>query len=144
MKQGITLIEILLVVLLIIFLALFFFPIGISFYKSQQLESHTQGILQTLRRAQLKAIGMESDSSFGIYFDDSNKKYILFKGNSYSPGDPSNEEFEFPASITISGFSVVFFSKAEGKPSVTGNIIVSTNGLTQTININEVGRINLE
>ena len=144
MKQGITLIEILLVILLIVFLALFIFPVGISFYKSQQLQTHTQGILQTLRLAQLKAMAVEQDSPFGVYITNAN--YILFKGNSFATRDvPYDEVFDLPQIITIPGApKEIIFSKSEGKPNWTGNIMLSSDDDNGVININEVGRINLE
>ena len=115
--NGFTLIEILITVSLISILGFFLFSIGLNFYKSQQLETQAQEILQTLRRAQSKATSVELDSSFGVYFDNVNKKYILFKGNSYSPGDPYNEEFDLPSFITLSGLSEVVFLKLEGVPN---------------------------
>lgn len=141
--KGFTLLEILLVISIIVVLAVLIFPLSLNFYKNQQLESHSQQILQVLRRAQLKAMAIEEDSSFGVHFDNDEKKYTLFKGNSYSPADLNNEEFDFPGIITISGPSEVVFSKLEGMPSFIGDIILSSNGLTRTININPIGRINL-
>jgi len=207
--NGFTLIEILITVSLISILGFFLFSIGLNFYKSQQLETQAQEILQTLRRAQSKATSVELDSSFGVYFDNANKKYILFKGDSYSPGDPYNEEFDLSAIITLSGLSEVVFLKLEGipkgspaycggicvscsqytnrtsclvqdgcswnrflrrclgtctpcenyqnqtdcqgqsgcnwQPAVrSGDIVISSDGEIRTININEMGRINLE
>jgi Tfp pilus assembly protein FimT len=142
--NAFTLIEILIVIFLIFILAFFLFSVGLNFYKSQQLESQAQTILQTLRRAQSKAMSVELDSSFGVYFDNNNKKYILFKGNSYFPGDPYNEEFDLPAILNLSGLSEVAFSKLGGKPSITGNIILTTDSEQRIININEIGKIELQ
>ena len=143
--KGFTLIEILLVIIIILFCFGLIFPLGISFYNTEQLQATSQQILQTLRKAQLKAMSGQADSIFGVYFDNTNKKYILFKGSSYvPPGDVSDESFEFSSIITISGPSEVSFSKAEGKPNFTGNITLNSNGLISTININEIGRINLD
>jgi len=140
--KGFTLIEILITIFLIFILATFIVSISLNFYKNQQLEVHSQGILQTLRRAQSKAMSVEFDSSFGIYLTDDN--YTLFKGNSYATRDIQHDEvFDLPEIINLSGLSEVVFSKSEGKPNVTGNIILSTNGDSRTININEIGKINL-
>jgi type II secretory pathway pseudopilin PulG len=206
--NAFTLVEILVVIFLISILGFFLFSVGLNFYKSQQLESQTQTILQTLRRAQLKAMSVELDSSFGVYFTDQN--YILFKGNSYAERDPQYDEvFDLPEIIDVSGLSEVVFLKFEGLPKGTpaycggictpcsefpnrssclaqdgcswnrflrrcvgtctscdnyqnqsdcegqlgciwysttrgGNIFLSTDGQTKTININEMGRVNLE
>lgn len=139
--KAFTLIEVLITIFLIFILASFIVSIGLNFYKSQQLETHTQGILQTLRRAQSKAMSVELDSSFGVYLTDDS--YTLFKGSSYVPDDPFNEVFDLPEILNLSGLSEVVFSKFEGKPNVTGNIILDSNGENRTININKFGTISL-
>lgn len=142
--KGLSLIEILvaITVVLILFASILFF--GLDFYKSQQLETHTQGILQALRRAQLKAVAIEGDSSFGVYI--TNDNYTLFKGTSYQNRDPQYDEVsDLPTIITVSDSpKEITFSKLKGKPNLIGDIIINSDGLTQTININEVGRMNLE
>jgi len=143
-EKSFTLLEILLVIGIISVLLVFIVPVSLDFYKSQQLEVQTQSIIQTLRRAQSKATVVELDSSFGVYFGTSN--YTLFKGNSYllSRDVQYDEIFDLPGLINLTGLSEVVFSKFEGKPNVTGNIILSSDSDTKTININQVGRINLQ
>ncbi|MBU4369713.1 trehalose-phosphatase, partial [Patescibacteria group bacterium] len=101
---------------------------------------------QALRRAQLKALS-QSDNNFGVYVGSGQTgQYSLFQGDSYD--DRTDEEiFEISNSILFSGVSEVLFSKAKGKPTLTGtgNDIVLTQGIeTKIININEAGRINFE
>ena len=144
MQRGFNLIEFSLVIIIILLLLALIFPVGVDFYKNQQLQAHSQQIIQTLQKAQLKAMASKADSDFGVHFDSLNKKYILFKGGSYLPGDSYNEKFDLPSVITITGPSEVIFSKSEGEPSFKGYITVSSNGLVQVININKTGRISLE
>ena len=145
MPKGFTLIEIFIIIIIILLLFSLALPISLNFYKRQQFQTYSQQILQTLRKAQSKAMAVEGDSNFGVYLDNANKKYILFKGDSYSSGDPENEEFDFPVIITVSGLSEVVFLKPEGRPSPsTGSITINSDSLTQTIGINAVGRINSE
>ena len=145
-KQGFTLIEILLVIAIIVALALFTLPIGIRFYKIQQLDSATDGIVQSLRRAQLKALS-QGDNSFGVYVGSGQTgQYSLFKGNSYEHRT-DEEVFKINSSISFSNVSEVVFSKLEGLPTITGqgnDIILTTDTGTKTIDINEMGRVNLE
>jgi len=141
--RGLTLLEILLVVGIVAILVSLTLPLGLDFYRSQQLETQSQGVIQALRRAQLKAISVESDSSFGVYLTDDN--YTLFKGSSYLTRDADFDEvFDLPMIITVSGLQEIVFSKLEGKPNITGNIILSGDSDSRTININEMGRINYE
>lgn len=149
--RGLTLIEILLVVGILVILVTLTSPLALDFYRSQQLDTHTQGIIQTLRRAQLKAMSIENDSNFGVYL--TNDDYTLFKGNSYDPNDPYNEVSDLPRIITVTtapDFSEVVFSKFEGIPkfdellNTTGTVILSNNIDSRTISINEIGRINLK
>ncbi len=205
-KNGLTIIEVLLVIgLLTILIGLV--PLSLDFYRSQQLNIYTQGAIQTLRRAQLKAMSIEDDSSFGVYL--TNDNYILFKGDSYLNRDKEFDEvFDLSQIITVKGFQEIVFSKFEGipespaycggecvsckdftdkrsckkqdgcswqkqqslcigtctscdgfsdqtscedqsgcswyPPSQGGSIVLSSNSDSRTININEIGRINLE
>lgn len=141
--KGLSSVEVLLVILGIVILFALILPLGLDFYKDQQLQTHTQGILQSLRRAQLKAISIESDSNFGVYIIDDN--YTLFQGSSFAARNALYDEiFDLPQAITVSGLSEIVFSKFEGKPNVAGDIIVNSDGQSRTININGVGRINLQ
>ena len=142
--KGFTLIEILLTGAIIVMLVSFTLPIGLDFYKNQQLETQSQEIVQALRRAQLKAMSVESDSSFGIYL--ANDNYVLFKGSSYffSRDAQYDEIFGLPSIINVSGLSEIVFSKLEGIPSVAGDIILGTDNNQRVININEIGRVNLQ
>jgi len=141
--KGLTLSEILIVVAIIAILISFTLPLGLDFYRSQQLETQSQGVIQALRRAQLKAMSVEDDSRFGVYL--TNDNYTLFKGSSYLTRDVNFDEvFDLPMIINVSGLTEVVFFKLEGKPNVTGNIILSGDSDSRTININEMGRINYE
>jgi len=116
--KGFTLIEVLITIFIIFILASFIVSVSLSFYKSQQLEVYTEGILQTLRRAQAKATSGEFDSSFGVYF--TNENYTLFKGDSYSTRDAQYDEvFDLPQIITVSGLSEIVFLKLTGIPQET-------------------------
>jgi type II secretory pathway pseudopilin PulG len=112
--KSFTLIEILISILIFTFLVSFL-TVGINFYKRQELENQAQNIVETLRKAQLKSISGEFDSSFGVHFEESD--YILFKGNSFSERDPDFDEvFNLPPLIKLEGLSEIVFLKTEGMP----------------------------
>jgi prepilin-type N-terminal cleavage/methylation domain-containing protein len=111
---GFTLIEVLISIFIVALLASLF-TVGIDFYKRQELENQAQNLLEVLRRAQSKAISVESDSSFGVYLTSGN--YTLFKGQSYSQRDSQYDEvYNLPAIIKIEGLSEIVFLKTEGVP----------------------------
>ena len=141
--RGFTLIEIILTTGIVAVLLSLTLPVGIGFYKNQQLENQGRFLSQVLRKSQQESLAGNLDSSFGVYF--SSTGYTLFKGNSYLSRDGLYDEvFEVPGFINISGLPEVVFSKAEGESSVIGSIILSFNDNQRIIDINEKGRINLQ
>lgn len=141
--MGISLIEVLLVVGILAIALVFTLPVSLGFYESYQLDTQAKGIIQALRKAQLKSMSIENDANFGVYL--TNDEYRLFKGDSYLTRDVQYDEiFDLPKIINVSGIQEVVFLKFEGSASVVGNIIISNNGNTRSISINRIGRINLE
>jgi len=142
-KKAFTLVETLLVIGIFTILVIATLPLSLDFYKKYQLNLCTEELVQSLRRVQLKSISIEQDSRFGIYFTEG--KYVLFRGNSYAAREVQYDEiFDLPQTINISGLQEIVFTKAQGLPSVTGNIVLSNNIENKTIDINSLGRINLE
>ncbi len=140
-SDGFTLLELLLVIGILALLIITSLPLVINFYKIRALGVHENGIVQTLRRAQLKAMSVEDDSSFGVYL--TSEKYVLFKGNFYGIRDTAYDEiFDLPNNLSVIGPSEIVFSKLRGTPSDTGTIILTIDNRSETININEVGKIN--
>jgi len=137
--KGFTLVEILIVIVIVSFLLIFTLSWGMDFWKTQQIDSMAEEVIQALRRARLSSVSSGSDSSSGVYFDSG--RYVLFRGTSYASRD-SEEVFLSDASFS-GDISEVVFSKLEGMPSNTGDIILTVSGKTRTININSAGRISL-
>jgi len=143
MQRAFTLLEFLLVVGIMAILVMITLPLSLDFYKNQQLDSAAQEMVQILRTSQLKAMAVERDASFGIYFG--NSSYTLFKGDSYVGRDVQYDEvFSLPQAVAISGIQEIVFSKYKGMPNNTGVETVSCGGKNRLIRINELGRINLE
>lgn len=142
--RGFTLLEILLVIGIIAVLISISSPFLLDFYRSWQIETTGQEIVQTARRAQLKAVSGEMDSNFGVRF--SANQYALFRGDSFLSRDTAYDEvFELAPGLNLSGISEIVFLKPEGKtnPPEGGDIILTNGQKTFTININQLGRVNL-
>lgn len=139
--RGFTLVELMMVIAILVLLITVSLPLAINFYKTRTLDVYEQGFVQALRRAQLKAMSVEADFSFGVYIG--SDQYVLFRGNSYLARDIAYDEvFDLPDNLLVQGLSEIVFSKLRGIPSNTGDITLTINNQTETININEMGRIN--
>jgi len=118
-------------------------PTGVDFYESLELDSNRRAVVQTLRRAQLKAMSQEADSSFGVYFTSSH--YTLFKGDSFISHDPSGDEvFSLAPGVNASGLGEIVFSKLDGEPNVAGNVELRSGGKVSIINISQTGVISAQ
>ena len=139
-KAAFTLVELLIVMAIFALLITASIPVSINFYKARTLDVNQNGLVQTLRKAQLKAMSIEADSSFGVYITQG--KYILFRGSSYKTRDANFDEiFKLPSNIEVSGLSEIVFSKLDGIPSKTGDITLTSGSKSETISINKVGKI---
>jgi len=151
LKNGFTIVEVIIVVAFFSILAF----VSVSFYQSFQvtyeLNTSINELVQNLRRAQSKAMASEGDSKHGIYFNSGyGATYVLFKGNSYATRDTDyDEETILSNNINLTyglgGGQEVVFSKFRGRPNNTGTItITSINGDYKTITINTAGRVKEE
>lgn len=140
-KKGFTLVELVLVIGILALLIVVSLPLAINFYKTRQFDVHENGIVQALRRAQLKAMSVEEDCAFGVHI--TSDQYVLFRGNSYAMRDSAFDEvFDLPGNLQVSGISEIVFSKLRGIPFSTGAITLTIDNQSEAININEMGRIN--
>ena len=138
--KGFTLVEVILVLAILMLLALLTIPLGIRFYKSQELNFVTDELVQTLRRAQLQAMS-QANYSFGVYIQPG--QYILFRGDSYMTND-DEEVFVVSNDISFGGLNEVVFSKLDGIPSSEGTITLTNDAGEKSININSLGRVSYE
>ncbi|MDP2672092.1 MAG: prepilin-type N-terminal cleavage/methylation domain-containing protein [Candidatus Daviesbacteria bacterium] len=143
-KYGFTLVEVMLVMGVLGIITGLAIPFYQSFQISSALDNTGQEIIQALRNAQSKAISSQELSSHGVHFD--TNQFVVFKGNIYSPADPDNEIFEVANTVDISssGSNNIVFSVGQGLPDTQPVItITSSNNESKSINLNELGRINV-
>ena len=137
-KNGFTLTE-LLVVLGIITLML---GISTAAYKSFQfktdIDSAQNSVVQSLRRAQILAQGVNGDSNWGVYIQGGS--VTVFKGNDYFGRDISADELtEISNRINLGATYEVVFSKFSGEPGWTGDVVLSSGDLSHSVSVNEKG-----
>lgn len=153
MKRGVTLIEILVVIGILLTLigmaSISFLP----FRSKSTLDTAITTLISDTKSQQIKAMaqdteGRSTSDNYGVFFG--NNSYILFHGTSFSPTDPSNFtitleddiliESTFPSSqliFSIKNGEVVSFS--QGQNSIT--LEDTVEGSSKTVNVNRYGVI---
>lgn len=131
-------------VLLTVFLLGIMLTFAVPEYRAYQLQVDMDGvstvISQSIRTAQVYAQGPIDDSKWGIFVTDTST--ILFKGDDYITRDQTEDlVYKYPKVVVISGLNEIIFSKYEGLPNASGNIIFQSEGQTKQIFINEKGQI---
>ena len=148
LSRGFTLIEMLIVIGVILVVAGLSIPFLFSYQASSEVVVYSNNIERTLRRAQLQAINGYQAEGWGVYFDNSEKKFTIFKGDDYSGRDKQyDQEITYSESLNI--FSTfgneIYFNLYSGVPSVTGTVTVtSTEALfIHSVVVNQLGIINV-
>lgn len=141
-ESGFTLIEVLLSIALIAFIAGISIPVYQSLQLRNDLEVSANIISQNLRRAQTLSRGVDDDSKWGLYIE--SEKATIFKGNDFLTRDmDADETYDLPRSVVPSGLQEIIFGKFSGEPQQTGDVILtSSSGDIKTVTINEKGTIN--
>ncbi len=128
--NGFTLIEILVVIsIFFIFLALLITPF-ILLNREQALTGSTLIVKSALSEARSKTISSENDTRYGVHFEEGENVIVLFRGPSYSSGDPDNVNVPLHAYIRIDSVdlagsaSSVLFNRLSGATAQAGEIIL--------------------
>lgn len=139
MKEGVSYIELLVVVGLIGIVGASVSPFLSNFILRNNLETTVDKLVGTIRKSQGNAMdGKNSDSGedWGVCFYN-NDTIRAFLGNCNSP--TISEDFSVPRSVGIAGLNTVTFSRLEGEPSQPLTIIVTTDIGTRTVILNAAG-----
>ncbi|KKW38907.1 MAG: hypothetical protein UY87_C0059G0005 [Candidatus Peribacteria bacterium GW2011_GWC2_54_8] len=119
--RAFTAVETMLTVGIIAVTAGFTVPMYRNYQIRSDLDLVTEQTIQGLRRAQVLAQSGENDSSWGFYVQDG----VLYQGEAYAVRDPqSDETYPVPSTINTSGLPEVSFSRVDGIPDRTGEIII--------------------
>lgn len=142
MRNGFTLIEILLSIFLISILVAVAVPVYYTLLSRNDLDVAKNQIVQSLRRAEALALASDGDSTWGLKI--LSGSIVIFKGTNYDTGRDTNydEIYQTSSAITPSVLTEVIFNKMTGFPQSSGSItLTSTNGETRTITINAKGQV---
>ena len=151
-RKGFTMLEIMLVLGLFSILLVLSLPALRSFEKTSDVTNAKDEIVSVLRIAHSKTLASESDTRYGVYFDDiaDPHQYVLFQGDSYASRVVAFDEVhklgasvEF-SSISFGGGKEVVFDRVVGTTSQSGSTVLeykadSTKG--ETIYVERSGNI---
>lgn len=142
-KKGFTLIELLIVIALISLLGSLSVPFYNTFLVRNFLENKTSELTHTIKKAQNYTVSGKESSQWGVYM--SQDSFVLYKGLSYISRDVNfDEQYSFPATLSLSGLTEINFAKLRGETSNTGTInVIANNGESHIITINKTGSINI-
>lgn len=141
MRSGLTLIEILVVIGIIILL----FSLGLFFsmdsFRGYSFHAEEDKLVTILQRARSKSLANIDQASHGVHIDVVGSAYVLFEGTVYNPVDPKNEPTPIEGPVTLSGLTDVLFDQLSGASNTPGTITISGGGKSATVIINNEGRI---
>ena len=112
-RPGFTLIELIVVMSIFVISVAATAPFLGSFQRTQTVETHTQSLIQLLRRAQHRSVTGQRGSAWGVHMEDG--QMVLFAGTSYETRDPHlDERTEVRGPLQFSGSGEVVFQPVTG------------------------------
>lgn len=142
-KKGITIVEIILSISIIVLLISVILPRFSDMRNYETLKSATEDVLSVVDKARSQTLASVNSSEYGVHFETNN--VIIFKGKTYSSSATDNETIPIlsPTSITTisltGGVSDIYFNRLTGSPSASGSVVLSNGSFTRTITISATG-----
>lgn len=118
--SGFSLIEILLVISILAIISTSVFIWFSNYQRQTEIESASKMIIGSLRDAQSRSISGKDFMGWGIFFDDTNNKFILFRDEGGYAGASVKEEtylssyVEFDGNSLSGGCNEIIFEKISG------------------------------
>lgn len=155
-NRAFTLIELMIVIAITVLITSVSGAVYANLIQNTYLDTISEEIVANLRLAQMRSISNFHDQPWGIHFNDTSTpgesdSFILFQGSDYASRDNSWDiETELPPNITYTivtltgGGDDVVFDQLSGQTIQNGTIqITNTQTETKTINVNQMGQIEL-
>ncbi|MFA6000334.1 MAG: hypothetical protein WC783_05180 [Candidatus Paceibacterota bacterium] len=148
MKQGVTIIELLVIFSIITVL---FSIISFKFLdmrEQQVLKNTVNDVVSSVNKARSQTLSSLLSSSYGVHFE--TDKIIIFKGTVFSAGAGDNEVTEIISPATISNVTLngssgtsgdFYFNRLDGVPSKTGTVTISTDSSSVVLTISTTGSV---
>lgn len=136
--SGLSLIEILIVLAIIMILLAAGVPVAYNFYYQAVFESEYNLLFSALQQARTLAMANRNESAHGLYIE--SETFIVFQGSSFAARTASQDrEFPRATQVSITGGPEIVFSALSGETSSTTlslsngtqsrDVFVNTEGL---------------
>ncbi len=127
-STGFTLIEILIAIVIILLLSSIVIGGFSRLTRSYVLEKEVGVVRTVLADARARTLSSKDDSAYGVHLQ--TNQVVLFKGATYSAGDPLNEVFAIDSGVSLSSIALtggatnIVFERLSGKANATGTVTV--------------------
>ena len=145
-QSGLTIIEIMIAVSVVVVLAALSFQVFNVFIKRQALDKDTQKIVSMLKEARSATLASRSNSVYGVHFVAT--RTVMFKGTVFIESDSNNRELSLNPRVQITvtnlngGGSDIIFDRLTGATDQYGSItlsLVASTSITKIISLEETG-----
>lgn len=134
-QAGITIIELLLVIVIISIISLMSASFYSRFLIQNTVDNTENQLVNSFRKAQLYSMVGKQNGTWGVRYSSVTQKITL-----YLTGNTAfDENYNVNTNISISGFSDILFAKITGLPSSSPTITISGGNNTKTMTINSQG-----
>lgn len=137
--RGFTLIELILVIAIISFIALLSSPFYSRFLLQNAVGNTVDELIGSLRKAQIYSMAGKQGSAWSVNF--SSNTITLYKGTSFAGRDTAfDEKFSINPNVSVSGMTDISYAKATGLPTPTSaTITISSGNNSKTVTLNSQG-----
>lgn len=150
-RAGFTLVEIVVAIGIMIALASVIVSGFLNFRKASLLNASAEIVASELLGARTKTLSSEGGYQYGVHFQ--SDRVVLFRGATYSAGDPNNVETVLPSAAEISAITLtgggadLVFARLTGATSQNGSVTVrvkSDVARTRTVSVTQTGIISVQ
>ena len=147
-KKGITIIEVLIILaVIVVLISVVLFQFSKS-REQQVLKNAVADSLSSINKARTQTLSSLNSSEYGVHFE--SDKVIIFKGTGFIPNTVDNEIINIVTPANISNVTLdlvsdisgeMYFNRLYGVPSKTGMITISSNSFSKIITISASGSV---
>lgn len=140
--RGFTIIELILVMAIISFIAMLSSPFYARFLVQNAVDNTVDGLSGSLRKAQTYSMAGKMGSSWSVNF--SSNTITLYKGTSFAGRDASfDEKFSVSPVVNVNGMTDISYSRVTGLPTpATATVTISSGSNSKTVTMNSQGVVN--